>query len=213
MSEAHLKVFINDLSYVASLPIKTTMSTISYYTNLSEELESDKALISSLKTELKLKDDIISMQDIRLETERNLYFVQRSEIEEKDEIISTLIKNEIAKNEVVMMSLMRLSQQNEYLNEELEKERSLTASLKKVMKFSQQNEYLKNEELEKERSLTASLKKELEKSSNTNRCSNCFINNITINVPCQRHSYCISCMIEKNNCIVCKSYLMFHKKI
>ena len=185
MSESHLKLFINDLSYVASLPIKTTMSTISYYTNLSEELETDKALISSLKTELKLKDDIISMQDIRLETERNLYFVQRSEIEEKDEIISTLIKNEIAKNEVVMMSLMKLSQQNEYLNEELEKERSLTASLKK----------------------------ELEKSSNTNRCSNCFINNITINVPCQRHSYCISCMIEKNNCIVCKSYLMFHKKI
>jgi hypothetical protein len=185
MSEAHLKVFINDLSYMASLPIKTTMSTISYYTNLSEELETGKALISSLKTELKLKDDIISMQDIRLETERNLYFVQRSEIEEKDEIISTLIKNDIAKNEVVMMSLMKLSQQNEYLNEELEKERSLTASLKK----------------------------ELEQSKNTNRCSNCFINNITINVPCPGHSYCISCMIEKNNCIVCKSYLMFHKKI
>jgi len=120
MSEAHLKLFINDLSYVASLPIKTTMSTISYYTNLSEELETDKALISSLKTELKLKEDIISIQDIRLETE-------------------------IAKNEFVMMRLMNLSQQNEYLNEELEKERSLTASLKEVMKLSQQNEYLNEE--------------------------------------------------------------------
>jgi predicted transposase YbfD/YdcC len=209
MSEAHLKLFINDLYYVASLPIKTTMRTISYYTNLSEELETDKALISSLKTELKLKDNIISIQDIRLETE-----------------IEEIIKNEIAKNEFVMMRLMNLSQQNEYLNEELEKERSLTASLKEVMKkersliaslkevmkLSQQNEYLK-EELEKERSLTASLKEELEQSKNTNRCSNCFINNITINVPCQYHSYCISCMIEKNNCIVCKSYLMFHKKI
>ena len=160
MSEAHLKLFINDLYYVASLPIKTTMRTISYYTNLSEELETDKALISSLKTELKLKEDIISIQDIRLETE-------------------------IAKNEFVMMRLMNLSLQNEYLNEELEKERSLTASLKE----------------------------ELEQSKNTNRCSNCFINNITINVPCQYHSYCISCMIKKNNCIVCKSYLMFHKKI
>ena len=79
MSEAHLKLFINDLYYVASLPIKTTMRTISYYTNLSEELETDKALISSLKTELKVKDDIISIQDIRLETE-----------------IKEIIKNEIA---------------------------------------------------------------------------------------------------------------------
>jgi hypothetical protein len=90
MSEAHLKLFINDLYYVASLPIKTTMRTISYYTNLSEELETDKALISSLKTELKLKEDIISIQDITLETERNLY-----EELEKERSLTASLKKEL----------------------------------------------------------------------------------------------------------------------
>lgn len=43
-------------------------------------------------------------------------------------------------------------------------------------------------------------------------CPNCHINKITTFVPCKQHSYCDKCLL-KNNCYICKSYLIYHKKI
>lgn len=164
-----------------------------------------------------------------LEKERNLNSILKTKIEEKDETISTLIKNEIAKNEVVMMSLMKLSQQNAYLNEELEKERKLSyislekyelnkaiienSNYKMILKYAnERNRHLLdcykilkneiNEIREIMNSYICDLKKEM--LIDLDICSYCLINKITMNIQ----SYCNKCLIKKNDC-----YLMFHKKI
>jgi hypothetical protein len=224
---SHLKLFISCLFDFTCFLFEIIIYLLCYYINLI--LEKERNLNSILKTELDEKEDIIFTLNIRLETERNLYFVQRSEIEEKDETISTLIKNEIAKNEVVMMSLMKLSQQNAYLNEELEKERKLsyislekyelnksiieTSNYKIILKYANERnrhlldcyKILKNEINEIREIMNSyiyDLKSQINKDLDI--CSNCLINKITINI----HSYCNKCLIKKNDC-----YLMFHKKI
>ena len=125
MSEAHLKILIDDLSYVASLPIKTTLSTVSYYSNLSEELEKERNLNSLLKAELEEKDEIISILKIRLETERNLYFSQRSELEDKDETIASLIKTNFEKNEELKKAIVESSNYKMILKYANDRNRSL----------------------------------------------------------------------------------------
>jgi len=60
MSESNIKILLQDLSYVASIPCNKAITTYSYYNNLSKELEKYKSLNLSLKIELEQKEDIIS---------------------------------------------------------------------------------------------------------------------------------------------------------
>jgi hypothetical protein len=64
MSETNIKIFLEELTYAASIPI----TTYSYYNNLSEELEKEKCLNLSLKIKLEQKEDIIIYLKEKLNT-------------------------------------------------------------------------------------------------------------------------------------------------
>lgn len=232
MSEAHLKILIDDLSYVASLPIKSTLSTVSYYSNLSEELEKERNLNSLLKAELEEKDEIISILKIRLETERNLYFSQRSELEDKDETIASLIKTDFEKNEELKKAIVESSNYKMILKYANDRNRSLFDGykiLKNEMKEMQDiiDSYIcdlkSQDDTEKHISSSSSSSNEdteleeifeeveIEEILDIDICHNCRINKITTFVPCKDHSYCDSCMRKKSRCYICESYLIFNK--
>jgi hypothetical protein len=68
MSETNIKIFLEELTYAASIPYNEAITTYSYYNNLSEELEKEKCLNLSLKIELEQKEDIIIYLKEKLNT-------------------------------------------------------------------------------------------------------------------------------------------------
>jgi len=79
MSESNIKIFLEELTYVASIPYNEAITTYSYYNNLSKELESKKCLNLSLKIELEEKKEIIKEL--------------KSDLEQKDEKLKELKSN------------------------------------------------------------------------------------------------------------------------
>ena len=79
MSESNIKIFLEELTYVASIPYNEAITTYSYYNNLSKELESKKCLNLSLKIELEQKKEIIKEL--------------KSDLEQKDEKLKELKSN------------------------------------------------------------------------------------------------------------------------
>jgi hypothetical protein len=79
MSESNIKIFLEELTYTASIPI----TTYSYYNNLSKELEKEKCLNLSLKIELQQKEDIIIYLKEKLEKEKNFKLFFNEELKQK----------------------------------------------------------------------------------------------------------------------------------
>ena len=94
MSESNIKIFLEELTYVASIPYNEAITTYSYYNNLSKELEFKKCLNLSLKIELDEKKEIIKELKSDLEQKEDIIYLKdeklkelKSDLEQKEDII------------------------------------------------------------------------------------------------------------------------------
>jgi hypothetical protein len=87
---SNIKIFLEELTYVASIPYNEAITTYSYYNNLSKELENEKCLNSSLKIELKQKENKIIYLCEELETEKCLNSSLKIELNTQNKIIKDL---------------------------------------------------------------------------------------------------------------------------
>jgi hypothetical protein len=90
MSKSNIKIFLEELTYVASIPYNEAITTYSYYNNLSKELENEKCLNSSLKIELEQKENKIIYLCEELETEKCLNSFLKIELNTQNKIIKDL---------------------------------------------------------------------------------------------------------------------------
>ena len=82
MSESNIKIFLEELTYVASIPYNEAITTYSYYNNLSKELEFKKCLNLSLKIELDEKKEIIKELKSDLEQKEDIIYLKDEKLKE-----------------------------------------------------------------------------------------------------------------------------------
>jgi hypothetical protein len=126
MSESNIKIFLEELTYVASIPYNEAITTYSYYNNLSKELEKEKDIKSSL---LFTKDKIINELKIELEEKKDKCFnlsLKNKELEQKEDIKSSLL---FTKDKIINELKIELDDKNKIINDlkiELEEKNKCT---------------------------------------------------------------------------------------
>jgi|688.fasta_scaffold02753_9 hypothetical protein len=92
MSESNIKIFLEELTYVASIPYNEAITTYSYYNNLSKELEFKKCLNLSLKIELDEKKEIIKELKSDLEQKEDIIYLKDEKLKELKSNLNDLNK-------------------------------------------------------------------------------------------------------------------------
>ena len=99
MSESNIKIFLEELTYVASIPYNEAITTYSYYNNLSKELESKKIeldekkeIIKELKSDLEQKDEKLKELKSNLEQKEDIIYLKDEKLKELKSNLNDLNK-------------------------------------------------------------------------------------------------------------------------